>query len=94
MGEEKEFEGKVKRLLKLRGCWVLKTFSNGIQRAGVPDLLVCYKGHFIGIELKAEKGRPSKLQEYEIAGIRDAGGWALVLRPSGLTAFLEELDKL
>ena len=94
MPEEKIFETKVKRLLKLRGCWLLKTFSNGIQRAGVPDLLVCYKGYFIGIELKAEKGRPSKLQEYEIAGIRDAGGWALVLKPSGLTAFLEELDKL
>jgi Holliday junction resolvase len=94
MAEEKTFEEKVKKLLRLRGAWVLKTFSNGIQRAGVPDLIICHKGRFIGIELKAEKGRISKLQEYEIQAIIDSGGWAQVLRPSQLEEFLKEFDKI
>ena len=93
MAEEKQFEEKVKRLLKLRGCWVLKTFSNGIQRAGVPDLLVCNKGKFYGVELKAEKGRVTKLQEHELKLIEEAGGRALVLKPSGLEGFLKEIDE-
>ena len=94
MAEEKQFEEKVKRLLKLRGCWVLKTFSNGIQRAGVPDLLICCKGKFYGVELKAEKGRVSRLQEHELKLIEEAGGRALILKPSGLERFLEEIDRL
>ena len=93
MAEEKQFEEKVKRLLKLRGCWVLKTFSNGIQRAGVPDLLVCNKGKFYGVEVKAEKGRVTKLQEHELKSIEEAGGRALVLKPSGLEGFLKEIDE-
>ena len=35
---EKQFENKVKKFLKEQGCWVLKTWSNGVQRKGVPDL--------------------------------------------------------
>ena len=81
MAEEKNFENKIKKILKERGAWFLKTFSNGIQRAGVPDLLVCYKGQFIGIEVKAEKGVISPLQIRELNQIREAGGYGLVVRP-------------
>ena len=82
MGEEKRFEAYVKRILSDRGAWVLKTWGGGYQRAGIPDLLACYKGEFIAIELKAEKGKVSKLQLLEIERIRKAGGHAMVLRPS------------
>ena len=53
--KEKDFEKKVKQFLKEKGCWVLKTWSNGVQRQGIPDLLVCCNGFFVGVELKAEK---------------------------------------
>lgn len=94
MAEEKQFENKIKRLLKERGAWFLKTFSNGIQRAGVPDLLVCYKGRFIGIEVKAEKGVISPLQIREIVHIRKAGGYALEVRPSNLDDLIKILDEI
>ena len=51
---EKQFEKKVKAFLDEQGVWWLKTWSNGIQREGVPDLLVCCNGYFIGVELKNE----------------------------------------
>lgn len=78
---EKDFEKKVKDFLKKEGCWVLKTWSNGIQREGIPDLLVCCNGVFIGVELKAENGHPSELQIWNVEQIRKAGGMAIILYP-------------
>lgn len=87
MGAEKAFEKKVKAFLKLYDCWTLKTWSNGIQREGVPDLLVCCNGHFIGVELKAANGKPSELQLHNINQIREAGGIAIVLYPNKFYIF-------
>lgn len=94
MAEEKQFENKIKKILKDRGAWFLKTFSNGVQRAGVPDLIVCYKGTFMGIEVKAEKGVISPLQFRELDKIRKAGGVAFVVKPSEFDNFIEFLDKM
>lgn len=87
MAAEKVFENKVKRFLKEQGCWVLKTWSNGVQRSGVPDLLVCCNGYFVGVELKATNGKPSELQLWNINEIRKAGGIAIVLYPEHFKAF-------
>ena len=87
--KEKDFENKVKAFLKERGCWVLKTWSNGVQRQGIPDLLVCCNGFFMGVELKAEKGRPSDLQLWNVEEIRKAGGIAIVLYPHQFEQFMD-----
>lgn len=94
MKSEKAFEIQVKQFLIDRGCWVLKTWSNGIQREGVPDLLVCCNGYFLAVELKAEKGRPSALQIWNIAQIRASGGIALVLYPDQFDSFKRLVDEL
>ena len=82
MASEKRFEEQVKKWLKEHGAWYVKTWSNGVQRSGIPDLIVCWKGHFIGLELKAENGRPSALQIHEVEQIWKAGGKAFITRPS------------
>ena len=81
MAQEKNFENKVKGFLKEQGCWQLKTWSNGVQRSGVPDLLVCCKGQFVGIELKAQNGKPSALQIYNLRKIEESGGYGVLLYP-------------
>jgi Holliday junction resolvase len=48
--------------------------------AGIPDIIACIGGHFYGFEVKAEGGRPTKLQEATIRKILAAGGTALVVR--------------
>lgn len=73
--------------MKEQNCWVLKTWSNGVQRSGVPDLLVCCNGYFLGVELKAENGTPSDLQLWNIDKIREAGGVAIVLYPNQFQEF-------
>lgn len=78
---ETQFKEKVMADLKqLEGCYVLKTQERG--RVGVPDLLICYKGKFVAIELKAEKGRVTKIQLHTLDKITAAGGLAFVSRPS------------
>lgn len=87
MGAEKKFENKVKAFLKQQGCWNLKTWSNGVQRTGVPDLLVCCNGRFVGVELKAQNGKPSELQLYNLRKIEESGGYAILLYPSDFEMF-------
>lgn len=87
MAAEKNFENKVKAFLNEQNCWLLKTWSNGVQRSGVPDLLICCNGYFIGVELKAPNGKPSELQLWNIEKIREAGGIAIVLYPDQFKPF-------
>lgn len=63
-------------------------------RAGVPDLLVCCNGRFLGVEIKAENGKPSELQEYHQRLIEAAGGIALILYPKDFDLFKELIRKL
>lgn len=94
MGSEKNFENKIKAFLKEQGCWTLKTWSNGVQRSGVPDLLVCCQGRFIGVELKATHGKPSELQLWNLKKIEEAGGYAWLLYPSGGDTFKDFIKRL
>lgn len=45
---------------------------------GPPDFVGCYFSGFFGIETKAPGGRTTPNQDYQIAGIRIAGGRVLV----------------
>ena len=85
--KEKTFENQVKQFLKDNGAWFVKTWSNGIQRKGIPDIIACVNGYFIGIELKAENGKPSELQKWNVKKIREAGGVAIVLYPDQFETF-------
>lgn len=84
---EKQFENNVKQFLKDNGAWFVKTWSNGIQRKGIPDIIACVNGYFVGIELKAETGKPSELQKWNIEQIRKSGGVAIVLYPDDFKTF-------
>lgn len=94
MGAEKTFENKVKKILKEKGAYCVKQFGCGFTKSGIPDLLVCYKGKFVAVELKAEKGTPSPLQEYNIAEVKKAGGYGFILYPDDLPMFLNFLNSL
>ena len=91
---EKRFEMKIRKELEKYNAWVLKTWSNGIQRAGIPDLIVCLNGHFVGIEVKAEKGKPSELQKYNIKKIKEAGGIAMIVYPDDFEDLKKLLERL
>jgi hypothetical protein len=88
MGSEKNFENRVKKFLKDEGCWFIKYWGGGeFTKAGVPDLLVCCKGRFMGIEVKSADGRPSELQIYNLRKIDSADGLAILLYPKDFGLF-------
>lgn len=94
MTPEKRFETKVRKFLEERGAYVVKYFGCGFSQAGVPDLLCCYKGRFIALEIKSEKGRPSELQLFNVRRINEAGGMALVLYPKDFEKFAAMIDNV
>ena len=81
MTEEKVFENQIKAYLRKMGVWYVKFFANGFTKKGIPDILCCANGHFLGIEVKSATGRPSEEQIYQIEEIKKAGGYALVVYP-------------
>ena len=77
---EKLIENKIKSYLKSKGAYYVKYFGNAYSQNGVPDILACYKGRFIGIEVKNETGKTSPLQDINLEQIKQAGGISLVAR--------------
>lgn len=53
---EAEFQGRVLKRLRATGGYWVNIHGGAYQRPGLPDVLGCYKGWFISIELK----RPGK----------------------------------
>ena len=94
MAGEKNFENKIKKFLKDRGCWYVKYFANRNTRAGVPDILACVSGHFVAIEVKAENGKPTELQKWNVDQINSSGGIAQILYPSDWERFVALINFL
>ena len=92
MADEKLFENKVKKYLTERGCWHVKFFANKFTRVGVPDILACVNGYFLGIEVKASGGHPSDLQIWNRDKIRESGGQCIVLYPEQFNEFKAFID--
>ncbi len=83
MTAEKTFENKIKDFLTDHGVWWVKYFANRNTKSGIPDILACVNGYFVAIEVKAQTGKPSDLQKYHCRKIREAGGVAVIVYPSG-----------
>ena len=95
MAAEKNFENKVKKFLEEKNCWFLKYWGGAAYtKSGIPDLLVCCNGFFLGVEIKAPKGKPSPLQIHNLKQIHEAGGLAVLLYPDNFTLFQNMVDCL
>lgn len=94
MGPEKTFENKIKKYIEGQGGWFVKFFANRMTKEGIPDILACIGGYFVGIEVKAQNGKPSELQIYHCNKIRKAGGFAFVVYPSGFEQFKQFVSDL
>lgn len=79
-------EGKVKLALKkmlkeeFPQVWTYWPVSNGMGAHGIPDLIMCAGGMFIGAEVKATGKSVTLLQAHQLAAIEGSGGISLVLR--------------
>jgi hypothetical protein len=86
---------RIQGLIKQRGGRSFKIHGDSsYQEAGIPDLLACYKGRFLGIEVKMPGGRLSRKQEKVLQSIMDGGGVAIIARSvDDVHRVLDMLDK-
>ena len=77
---EKQIENSIKKYLASKGVWYIKHFANKFTKVGVPDILACWQGKFVAIEVKTPVGVLSELQKYNLIAIQKAGGISLVAR--------------
>ena len=79
MTPEKKVKEKVKTILKKLNAYYCMPATGGYGASGVPDILACYKGKFIGIETKANGNKPTALQQKHLRDISITGGLSLVI---------------
>ena len=94
--KEKWVKQQVVKMLKDRGAYYFYPVASGYMSIGVPDIVACYKGAFIGIECKAGDNKPSVLQEKNLQHIQDNQVIAIVVNEDTLLSlqnFLNEMGK-
>jgi Holliday junction resolvase len=83
---------RVVEILKRHGAYYFYPVTGGYGRSGVPDIVACWRGQFIGIECKAGKGTTTALQEKNLREIALNGGVAFVINENTLQDFVEFME--
>jgi Holliday junction resolvase len=92
MTPEAKVKKKVVDVLKKHSAYYFFPATGGYGRSGVPDIVCCYRAVFIGIECKAGSNKPTPLQEAEMAKIRQAQGFTLVVNEQNIDDVQGVLD--
>lgn len=102
--KEQVIQREITNFLKSRGAWVVKFPTSQIvggstivgNANGAPDLLACYRGRFLGIEVKAARKENVKVSGEQVAqgrAIQRAGGFFLVAwKVSQVEELLKSVD--
>ena len=88
--------GTPKQKIKVKpiGYWEKRWGGSVYVKRGLPDLHIVVNGINLDVELKAEDGEPSDLQEFMIKQMVEAGGIAFVLYPKDFEDFKQLIYKL
>lgn len=86
MTPESKVKKKVTTLLKSLGAYYFYPVTGGFGRSGVPDIVCCLNGNFVGIECKAGTNKATALQLKNLEEIRSAGGFSFVVNEDNLDA--------
>ena len=75
---ERDVVAAIKKYLASLGSDVFfwKEHGGPYGSAGIPDIICCYRGHFLGLEVKLPSGRLTELQKRAIEKINRADGIA------------------
>lgn len=61
-----------------RTLWWIKIHGGAMQKAGAPDLLILYRGHLLGVEIKRPGGSATLLQRHTMDEMEKAGAVCFV----------------
>lgn len=92
MTPEAKVKAKVKKVLDHKNCYYFFPATGGYGRAGVPDIVACIEGKFVGIECKANGNKPTLLQQKNLDDIGFSKGIAIVINEDNVDKFAEWLE--
>jgi Holliday junction resolvase len=90
--KEKWVKQQVVKLLKERGIYYFFPIAGAYSSVGVPDIVACVRGRFVGIECKAGNNRPTELQLRNLEAIRDNEGIAMVVNENDIEILKNKLE--
>ena len=73
---EATIQSKILDYIRSIGGYGIKVITATVS--GNPDIICCLNGRFVAIEVKQPGKRPTQLQKYKMARIRECGGTAFV----------------
>lgn len=91
---EAKVKSKVTAILNAEGAYYFSPATHGYGKSGVPDIVVCYYGRFIGIECKAGDNKTTVLQDRELRAIRESGGISIVVNEANIDSVKRVLERL
>lgn len=91
---EKRVKDACVEVLKAFNAYYFFPVMGGYGRSGIPDIIACFRGHFIAIECKAGFNTTTQLQERELKAIAAAGGITLVIREDTIELLQQELRRI
>ena len=94
MTPEAKVKKKVYKILKQKSAYYFSPIMTGYGKMGIPDVIACYRGVFIGIECKVGKNKPTELQQKNLDDISKSGGYALVINESNLDELLRVINEI
>lgn len=79
--KEKSVENKIKDYLFSKGVYHFKVHGSKFMPIGLPDIVCCFKGSFLGIEVKrpGAKNEQSEQQKVHERNIVKSGGTYLLV---------------
>lgn len=84
MTPEAKVKNKIRSILKKYNVYFFMPRGTALGRNGVPDIICCINGCFVGIECKAGKNKATALQLYEQQQIKDNKGIAIVVNEDNI----------
>ena len=88
MTKESTIQSNIIKHLKGRGAKVVNQHGGPMSEVGIPDLLVCYRGSFVAMEVKQKGAYLKPIQKVQLRRVIEAGGVA------GMVRSIEDADKL
>ena len=82
---EGEIKDQVRKVLDEMGAYYFFPAANGYGRTGIPDVIACVGGHFVGIECKAGSKQPTALQQRELDNIEKAEGTGVLVNADNIS---------
>lgn len=73
---EKDIQNSIRNWAKSRGFLVTKNYGGPFSRVGVADLLMCYRGRYIALEIKRPPKKPTPAQMKFLEEVEEHGGYA------------------